>query len=266
MTTEDRTAFGEYLRGRRAAMPAPEQTGRPRTSRRRVPGLRRQELADLAGISVEYCTRLEQGRATRPSREVLAALARALRLTTPARDHLFRLAGEPAPDPGSPHEVVRPGLLRVVRALGDSAPVTVHDGRLDLLAHNDAAAELLRPVSATGPFARNLAYQAFTAEGRSELLDAEGVALLARVAAGELRAALSRYPGDAYLAALHAELTATSADFRAHWARAEVGDWRSAVKRMRHPELGWRHFDLELLHDPERDHWVVLYAPRDDAP
>ncbi|GAA2689493.1 MULTISPECIES: helix-turn-helix domain-containing protein [Actinosynnema] len=266
MATADRIAFGEYLRGRRAALPAPEQSGRPRTSRRRVPGLRRQELADLAGISVEYCTRLEQGRATRPSREVLTALARALRLTAPARDHLFRLAGEPAPAPDSPRDTVRPGLLRVVRALGEAVPVTVHDGRLDLLFHNGAAAELLRPVSATGPFARNLAHRAFTAEGRAELLDGEGVELLARVAAGELRAALSRYPGDAYLEALHAELTATSADFRAHWARAEVGDWRSAVKRMRHPALGWRHFDLELLHDPERDHWVMFYAPRDDAP
>jgi transcriptional regulator with XRE-family HTH domain len=263
MPDSNRTDFGEYLRRRRAAMTPPGPSGTVRASRRRVPGLRRQELADLAGISVEYYIRLEQGRAPRPSREILTALARALELSAPERNHLFRLIGEPAPEPESPDATIRPGLLRLLRGLDDTMPVTVHDGRLDLLARNVAAAELLAPLSATGRFARNIVYQAFTTTALPDLLSEEGAEQLARAAAAELRTALSRYPDDPYLQALHAELTATSANFRDHWERGEVGAWRSAVKHMRSPARGWVGFDIEMLHDPERDHWIMLYTPRD---
>lgn len=132
----DRTEFGEYLRRRRAAMPAPPPQDNARTSRRRVPGLRRQELSDIAGISNDYYIRLEQGKAPRPSREILAALARAFALSDAERDHLFRLAGELPPEPQAPGSEIRPGLLRLMRSLDDTMPVTVHDGRLDLLAVN----------------------------------------------------------------------------------------------------------------------------------
>ncbi|WP_229794926.1 helix-turn-helix transcriptional regulator [Saccharothrix coeruleofusca] len=265
MPSADRTEFGEYLRRRRAGMIPPEPGAGARASRRRVPGLRRQELADLAGISVEYYTRLEQGRAPRSSREILAALARAFELSRAERDHLFRLAGEPPPEPESPEAAVRPGLLRMLHGLAGTMPVTVHDGRLDLLALNTAAAELLQPLAATGPYGRNIAYQVFTATALPDLLGDEGAELLVRVAAAEFRGALSRYPGDRYLQALRAELAATSTSFRDHWERGEVETRRSAVKHIRHPAQGWLNFDIEMLHDPERDHWVMLYTPRDPA-
>ncbi|MCA1226658.1 helix-turn-helix domain-containing protein [Saccharopolyspora sp. 6M] len=265
MGTTDRSEFAAYLRRRRAMLPPPEPAGGGRASRRRVPGLRRQELAALANISVEYYTRLEQGRATRASREILTALSRAFELTDPERDHLFRLGGEVPPEPAAPQQVVRPGLLRMVYDLGATTPVTVHDGRLDLLARNEAAAELLAPLERDGPHGRNIVFQAFTAEDLPALLGDDGADLFLRVAAAELRTALSRYPGDAYLGAIRDELTATSATFRERWDRGEVSAWKSAVKDMHRPGRGWTRFGIEILHEPERDHWVMLYTPTDRA-
>jgi transcriptional regulator with XRE-family HTH domain len=265
MASNDRSEFGEYLRRRRGAMAPTALPGSVRTSRRRVPGLRRQELSEIAGISVEYYTRLEQGRVPGPSRDVLTALAQAFRLSDAERDHLFRLVGEAPPEPESPDAAIRPGLLRLLRSLDNTMPVTVHDGRLDLLARNAAADELLKPLSASGRYGRNIVYQVFTAEALPELLGEAGAEQLARIAAAELRSALSRYPDDPYLQALRAELMTTGATFRDHWERGEVGARRSAVKHMHHPTRGWLTFDIEMLHDPERDHWLMLYTPHDGA-
>lgn len=144
-------------------------------------------------------------------------------------------------------------------------PITVHDGRLDLLAHNAAAADLLGPLSCTGRYGRNIVYQCFTAPAVPDVLGDDGAGQLARAATAELRAALSRYPGDEYLQSLHAELSETSAAFRDHWERGEVGSFRSLTKRLHHPARGWLTFDSEVLHDPERDHWIMLYTPREPA-
>lgn len=257
----DRSEFAEYLRLRRAMLTAPEPAESGRASRRRVQGMRRQEVAASANISVEYYTRLEQGRALRPSREILTALSRALDLTDAERDHLYRLGGELPPEPTTPEEVIRPGLLRMLRGLDATMPVTVHDGRLDLLARNRAAAELLEPLTRNGPYRRNVVYQAFTATDLPALLGDDGAELFLRVAAAELRTALSRYPDDAYLRAIRDRLMGNSVAFRDHWQRGEVNSWKSAIKDMHHPDRGWTTFDIEMLHDPERDHWIMLYIP-----
>ncbi|WP_231974125.1 helix-turn-helix transcriptional regulator [Pseudonocardia sp. HH130630-07] len=254
--------LGTFLRSRRAMMTPPSGAGGSRHSRRRVPGLRRQELAEIASISVEYYTRLEQGRAPRPSRDVLAALARSFELTVAERDHLFRLAGEPPPPPSEPSGTVRPGLLRLMDHLDAAVPMTVHDGRLDVVALNASAATLFGPVVGGGDYGRNIVYRAFTSPVFAELLDGDGIEALLRVAAAELRAALARYPADPYLLGLLRDLTAGSPEFRQRWDRGEVGAWRSAFKRIRHPERGWLDVDTEMLHDPERDHWVMLYTVR----
>ncbi|WP_129663188.1 helix-turn-helix domain-containing protein [Phytoactinopolyspora endophytica] len=260
MPTVIREGFGEYLRGRRAMVTAPEQPVESRSSRRRVPGLRRQEMAEAAGISVEYYTRLEQGRAPRPSREILTALARAFGLTAAERDHLFRLAGELPPEPLAPDSEIRPGLLRLLRGLDETVPVTVHDGRLDVMARNAAATELLGPLPSAGRYRRNIVHQGFTATAR-RVLGNEGVHRYARWATAELRSALGRYPDDEHLRSLLTELSTTSATFRSLWAQGEVSVGRSAEKRLHHPTRGWLAFQSEMLHDAERDHWIVIYAP-----
>ncbi|MEO3925878.1 helix-turn-helix transcriptional regulator [Micromonosporaceae bacterium B7E4] len=265
MNGDNQAEFGNYLRRGRAALTPPGSTSSARTTRRQVPGLRRQELSERAGISVEYYTRLEQGRAQRPSREVLAALARAFEFADAERDHLFRLAGELPPAPESPDAEIRPGLLRLLRSLDETMPASIHDGRLDLLAYNAAAADFFGRLSATGRYRRNIVYQCFTAPAVTEVLGEDGADELARVSTAELRSALSRYPDDGYLRSLQGELWGKSAAFRDHWEQGAVGAWRSAVKRLRHPTRGWQTFDTEVLHDPERDHWVMLYTPRDPA-
>lgn len=252
--------FGSYLRDRRAEMAAPGSAVGERLSRRQVPGLRREELAKAAGISVEYYIRLEQGRAAHPSRGVIADLARALHLGNAERDHLFLLAGEPPPPPVEPAEVVRPGLLRLLRGLGDSVAVTVHDGRLNALARNAAATELLGSLPPAGGSGRSIVRQGFEPEAR-RLLGDEGADHYARWVTAELRVALGRYPEDDQLRSLVGELSSTHAAFRSHWERGEVASQRSGVKRVRHPKNGWLTFQSEMFHDAERDHWIVLYAP-----
>ncbi|MFD3685295.1 helix-turn-helix domain-containing protein [Nocardiopsis sp. NPDC058631] len=260
MPTGIRAGFGNYLRHRRAVMAPPGKATNGPGAQRRVPGLRRQELAEAAGISVEYYTRLEQDRAPRPSREVLGALARALGLSAAERDHLFRLAGELPPEPLSPDSQVRPGLLRLLRGLDDTVPVTVHDGRLEVMARNAAATELLGLEHGTGRYRRNIVHHGFTATARRVLGD-EGAHRYAQWATAELRSAMVRYPDDEYLQSLLVELSATSATFRSHWERGEVGAGRSLVKHLLHPTRGWLEFQSEMLHDAERDHWIVIYSP-----
>lgn len=260
MPTRIQAGFGKYLRHRRAVMTPPGKPSNGPGAQRRVPGLRRQELAEAAGISVEYYTRLEQERAPRPSREVLTALTRALGFSAAERDHLFRLAGELPPEPLSPDSQVRPGLLRLLHGLDDTVPVTVHDGRLDVMARNAIATEFLGTQHSTSRYRRNIVYQGFTATARSVLGD-EGAHRYAQWSTAELRSAMVRYPDDEYLQSLLAELSATSATFRSHWERGEVTTVRSAVKHLRHPTRGWLEFQSEMLHDEERDHWVVIYWP-----
>jgi transcriptional regulator with XRE-family HTH domain len=122
----DRAEVAAFLRTRRERL-GPGDIGLPTATRRRTPGLRREEVALLAGVSVDYYTRLEQARGPHPSQHVLAALARALRLTNDERDHLFRLAGEPAPEPQARSEHLRPGVLHLLDRLADSAVMVVND-------------------------------------------------------------------------------------------------------------------------------------------
>lgn len=262
MEERSQPELGEFLRHRRALMAPPARSGNERASVRRVPGLRRQELSEIAGISIEYYTRMEQGRAPRPSREVLHALSRAFGLLPAERDHLFRLAGELPPEPQAPSTSIRPGIQQLLRGLDNVMPVTVHDGRLDLLAANVAASELLSPLISDDPYGRNIVYQCFTSPVLEEIVGRDGAKQLARVATSEFRTALSRYPKDDYLQSIFHELSATSVVSRGCWENAELGTWRSAMKSLHHPTRGWLSFHSEMLHDPENDHWIMLYTPQ----
>ncbi|GGU47793.1 helix-turn-helix domain-containing protein [Streptomyces lavendofoliae] len=237
-------ALGDFLRARRGRV-APEQVGLAGGGRRRVQGLRREELALLAGISVDYYVRLEQGRATQPSTEVLDALARALRLDAAERRHLDTLAGtRRCPVPLAR---VGPSLLRVLDAMA-ALPAFVTDHRLDVLAANDLGAELIGGVNDPGRRDRNNARYLFL-DPASREVHPEWEERAAE-AVGQLRVSAGRYPGDPELTALITGLSAGSADFRRIWATGEVLMCAAGRKRLRHPAAGLLDLDYETLHVP----------------
>ncbi|WP_062214089.1 helix-turn-helix domain-containing protein [Streptomyces sp. NBRC 109706] len=241
--------LGAFLQARRARI-APESVGVDGGRRRRVSGLRREELARLAGISVDYYVRLEQGRANQPSPEVLDALARALRLDHTARAHLTALAGRPratAPRPAPSPGPIRAELRRVLDGLA-GLPAVVLDERLQLLAWNALGSALFGGLDEPAVRDRNQARHLFLDPSAGETFPdwpdrrQEVVALL--------RHAVGRYPEDDQLAELVAELAERSADFRTRWAAGDVRMCGEGSKRFGHPTVGPLELDYETLHVP----------------
>ncbi|WP_026402858.1 helix-turn-helix domain-containing protein [Actinomadura rifamycini] len=249
--------LGEFLRSRRGRL-TPEAVGLPEFGRhRRVPGLRREELAQLAGVSVAYLTRLEQGRAHNASAEVLDALARALRLTATERTHLNHLARCRHHGGEAEAEEVRPGLRAMLAAL-DGTPAYVTGRRTDVLAWNAPAAALF------GDFAGgNLARLVFLrpdppfADPEAEAADAVGA----------LRRDATCHPDDPRLAALVGELSLHSADFARLWARHHVEERAHGTRRLRHPLVGGLDLAFETfrLPDGSEQTLTVHHAPPGSA-
>jgi transcriptional regulator with XRE-family HTH domain len=256
----DRAELADFLRRGRARL-VPGDVGLTEGARRRTPGLRREEVAQLAGMSLDYYTRLEQSRAPRPSRQILAALARALRLTDDERDHLFHLGGEEPPRGGHGTGHVRPGLLLVLDRLEDTPAQVVSDFG-DVLAQNSMAAALFGDMSARPQAQRNIVRKFFTDPGSRALFPAEDHAEHARLHVANLRALLAARPGDPRPAALIAELRASSEEFARLWDAHEVAVRRSVVKRVRHPVVGDLELDCEVLLSAEHDQRLILHTAR----
>ncbi|WP_433473432.1 helix-turn-helix transcriptional regulator [Spirillospora sp. CA-142024] len=260
----DRQEMAAFLRSRRARI-QPADVGLRAGTRRRTPGLRREEIAQLAGMSVDYYIRLEQGRGPHPSRQILGALARALRLTDDERGHLFHLAGEPPEPPKVPSQDVPPGILHLLERLDDT-PAYVLNARHDILAWNDMAAALMTDFAALEPGERNVVRWLFTGPA-IEQFDTDGYAArLARESVADLRAASGRYPGDPGIARLVAEVSARSPLFARLWDEGEVGIKRSSRKSMTHPVVGEMELHCDVLYVPERDQRVVLYTVAPGTP
>ncbi|PZG01643.1 helix-turn-helix domain-containing protein [Micromonospora deserti] len=241
---DTRRALGGFLRARRGRV-APEHVGLVGGRRRRVRGLRREELAQLAGISVDYYVRLEQGRATQPSPEVLDALARALDLDAAERKHLATLAA--ARRGPAPRARVSPLLRRVLDDMAHFPAFATND-RLDIVAWNRLGAELFGGLADPGRRDRNQArYLFLDAASRVVFPEWED---RAGEAVGQLRVSAGRYPDDAELVALIAELSACSAEFRRIWAAGGVVMCGAGRKRLRHPIAGLVTLDYETLHVP----------------
>lgn len=239
--------LGEFLRTRRARL-TPEHVGIPSYGARRVPGLRREELAQLAGVSVTYYTRLEQGTSRNASESVIEALARALELDDDERAHLHRLA-RPGPAPRRPRrrrERAAPGTVRLVEALG--VPAVVLGRCTDVLAWNAAGHALL--AGHVAPDARpNLTRMLFLDAHTRELY--ADWATEAKRAVASLRLLAGRYPDDPPLAELVGELSVKSAEFAALWSRHPVANCVSGVKRLRHPQLGELDVEFQALALPD---------------
>lgn len=259
----NRAELAAFLRRRRARV-QPYEVGLER-GRRRTPGLRRQEVANLAGMSVDYYVRLEQGRGPRPSRQMLAALGRALRLTDDERSHLHYLAGEvPAPPP-TPVREVRPGLLHLLQRLDDT-PALVCDAKYDVLAWNPMAAVLFGDFPTMPDDERNIVWRFFTRQQSRDRVDPEDARRFARESVADLRTVAARYPRDPGVHGLIDRLVNASDEFRALWAEGDVRVRRSARKRIRHPAVGWLDLHCEALHDPLSDQWTVFYTAAPDSP
>ncbi|QIG45199.1 helix-turn-helix domain-containing protein [Nocardioides anomalus] len=242
----------------------PGDVGLPAGHHRRVPGLRREELALLAGISVDYVVRLEQGRGPRPSEQVLTALCRALRLDTDERDELFNLAGTAPPHAGLIDLHVRPSVLRLIDRFHD-LPALVVSAKGDVLAWNAMSSALHGDWSALRPERRNHARLRFLTDPadppRSVVGGRPGEREeTARQTVGNLRSVAARYPDDPGLARLLEDLHAGSAEFRELWATAEPGGWRSHTKSVLHPEVGELVLECDLLHVPDVDQSVLVYS------
>ncbi|MFZ3474105.1 helix-turn-helix transcriptional regulator [Streptomyces sp. 4.24] len=219
-----------FLRTRRSRVD-PASVGIPADSRRRVEGLRREEVAHLSGVSVDYYVRLEQGRATQPSEQVLDALARVLCLDDTERGHLGRLARQRRRPAKAPGGRVRPEVLRVL-GLVTGAPAMIMDHRLDVLAGNRLAGLLFgRPLPGL-----NTARHVFLEEAERGLYADWEKCTLDLV--GHLRLASGKYPEDAGLASLIGELAMGSERFRRLWARADVRARAHGRKAYRHPLVG----------------------------
>ncbi|MET9402704.1 helix-turn-helix transcriptional regulator [Kitasatospora sp. NPDC002965] len=238
-------ALGAFLRARRGRV-APELVGLAGGGRRRVQGLRREELAQLAGISVDYYVRLEQGRSTQPSPEVLDALARTLGLDEAERRHLDTLASArrvPVPRPR-----VSPLLRRMLDALGADLPAFVTDHRLDVVAWNGLGSELVGGVGEVPRRDRNQARFLFL-DPASRTVHPDWADRAAE-AVGQLRVAAGTWPDDAELVALIRELSSQSREFRQVWESGEVVMCAAGRKRLHHALTGVLTLDFEPLNVP----------------
>ncbi|MGA1838568.1 helix-turn-helix transcriptional regulator [Herbiconiux sp. 11R-BC] len=256
--------FATVLRSWRDRV-TPAEVGLPAGSGRRAAGLRREELAALAGVSVDYIVRLEQGRAENPSPQMLRALALALRLTEDERDHLYRVAGVAAPSPGVVPQHITPGVQRLVDRLGD-VPLAVFSATHDILLWNPLWAALTGDPSSRVGLERNLVWRHFTSGHDGVEYSAEHEEEFASDLVADLRAAVGRYPRDASLAQLVARLRAGSPDFERRWAQARVAEHRSSRKTMTRTAVGPITVDCDVLTVPGGDLRIVVYTVAPGSP
>jgi transcriptional regulator with XRE-family HTH domain len=240
-------SLGEGLRAWRDRLSTAD-VGLPATRRRRTAGLRREELASLAGISVDYLLRLEQGRARRPSRQVLDALARAMRLSADETCHLHLIAGFLPPSPGQVSGHVPPSVQRLVRRFGE-VPVGVFAADWTLL---------------TSPRERNLVRELFIRSPDSKRppifpIERDSTGFKTALVA-DLRLTRSAYPDDEELARLVRESARVSAEFRELWAMPTLGSRMGGTERFQHPLVGEINLDCDVLKVPGDDVRIVTYT------
>ncbi|WP_328994251.1 helix-turn-helix transcriptional regulator [Kribbella sp. NBC_01245] len=260
MTTTSGTGLGAMIRTWRDRLP-PSAAALPVGQARRAIGLRREELAELAGVSVDYVVRLEQGRATTPSAQVVASLARALQLTIAERDHLYRLAHLVPPADGAISCHIPPGVQRVLTRLGDVA-VGVFAADWQLIWWNRSWAALLGDPSSSAPHLRNFARDRFPVGASTGQLSPWPVIEEDRdatdaVVVSDLRRATGRFPDDKRLAELIRALSGNQR-FAELWASGTVAAHREDHKTIEHPSVGPVEVDCDVLTDGDSELKIVI--------
>ncbi len=255
--------LGDFLRTRRGRI-SPEQAGLPSGGRRRTPGLRREEVAQLAGVSVDWYTWLEQGRAISVSTQVLESLAQTLHLNPNEREHLFFLAHQqPPPEGPARREAVSPTLQHFLDHQ-QLSPALAIDSRWDIVAWNEIARLTLYDFSNLPARERNVVWRIFTSLPHRQLIvDWEHHA---RRLLAQFRGSYGRYPDDPWMTAIINDLLRLSPEFRAWWPDHEVLRGPEGTKMLNHPHAGllvFKHLMFQVYDDPDLK--VVVYTPTDEA-
>ena len=259
--------FGKFLKAMRSRL-SPEDAGAgPTSGARRVPGLRREEVARLAGVSTDYYVRLEQGRNIHPSRTVLDAVSRALRLSSSEQAHMMDLLENCAANPrsaGQTAQAVRPALRHLLEAVGD-VPAMVLGRRSDVLAGNRLAFLLFTDFPELPAAERNLTRWLILDPAAPELF--RDWKTVAAEAAGALRLDVGRHPNDAQANQLVGELAVNSEHFRQWWAGHRVATRSAGTVRLHHPAVGDLELNFENLVLPEDpDQTLRVYSARPGSP
>ncbi|MCO6000227.1 helix-turn-helix transcriptional regulator [Actinoallomurus rhizosphaericola] len=252
------TEFGRTVHRWRDRV-SPEAAGLPTGGQRRAPGLRREELALLAGISVDYITRLEQGRASNPSPQVVEALARALRLSSGERAHLFDLAGLVPPGPDTVPAYITPSVQRLLDRL-TGTPVAVYDASWTLLIANPPYAALMGDPSGWRGNERNGVWRNFLGYENRVRQTPESRGALQAALVADLRATVGRYPADQRLRRLVAELQARSDRFAELWDSGVVRRHEAARKTIDHPQVGALTLDCDVVTVAGSDLHIMIYT------
>jgi len=250
--------LAEFLRVRRVGL-QPEDVGLPRGPRRRVRGLRREEVAELSGMSTDYYARLERGNGPQPSEQMAAAISRGLRLSLAERDHLFLLAGH-----GTPRRVLRgdhvsPGLMRIIDRLQDT-PAQIMGGLGETLVQTPPATALLGEQTHYTGLARSNVYRWFTDPSSRLIYPASEHPANGRVFTAQLRQVATRQGPRGQAAALARRLLGESEEFTAIWNDHQVGLTFTAEKRLIHPEVGELTVHCQILLDPDQEHSLLTFT------
>jgi transcriptional regulator with XRE-family HTH domain len=259
MEPMNRAALADFLRRRRAAL-RPSDVGLVPGPRRRTPGLRREEVAGLTGMSVDYYVRLEQQRGPQPSEQMLASLARALRLSADERDYLYRLAGHNVPrrTPADTH--VAPALLRVLDRLEDS-PALILSALGEVLVANRLATAIFGDRSQLTGWARSDVYRWFTDPASRAVYPPEDHQRQARSLVASLRAAYGMSGPRSRAGELVRVLLAESDEFRELWERHEVAQRFADHKVVVHPEVGPIEVDCQALFTEDQSQALLVLTP-----
>jgi transcriptional regulator with XRE-family HTH domain len=256
----DRVEFGSFLRARREAL-RPGEVGLAKGTRRRTPGLRREEVAQLANISTDYYERLEQARGVNPSEQVVASLARALRLSIDERDHLYVLGGYQPPPQFATNGYVDPALMYLLDALA-TVPAQITDDLFTVMVQNPLAVALMGQWTDEPGWDSNVVWRWFTDPGCRAMYAEEEHETQGRIYAADLRYSVFRRDGDRTAQALVTDLLARSSEFTRIWELGEVASMRSCLKKLRHPHAGPLEIQCDVVLSPGTGHRLVMFRPQ----
>ncbi|RKR91609.1 helix-turn-helix protein [Micromonospora pisi] len=254
----ERARLADFLRTRREAL-QPEDVGLPRGRRRRTGGLRREEVAALSDMSTDYYSRIEQQRGPQPSEQMLAAIARGLRLSLDERDHLFRLGGYPTPRRVLRTDHINPGMMRIFDGLED-VPAQVVSNLGETLKQTRLASALLGDETAHSGLARSWHYRWFADPTARSVYPEEDHPRHSRLIAADLHRTYTRDGADSRAGSIVEALLAASPEFAEIWREHPVAGPYCAPKRIQHPQLGLLELHCQVLVDPDQSQSLLVYT------